>query len=424
MSGDEEQYSWVAIGPVDVEPGQLSGPGGSWDEVIPGDVEDLIDPDIRVLLPTDGWREVIVRSPAPAVRRTFAAPAKPDNGWSNEGDWVLAYVSQVVGETPKLWADASGGPLRPGQPSRRRGLRLHWTGPHVLSAAALSSLTVTLTNDSSDVVWVSDPGDFGYALGWLIDAVGERHGSPFFVSAMGQTLPTLAPGGSATIPLALNFERDTPMPAGSYRLESVLPALNLHGEPADIEVAYEPAARDALGETTTGGDSAAVKASATPSPTGGHAAAEPPVDSGLVGRPDGFEPVRRSEVNLLPWGPFGDFVELTIKLSGDIDAPGWRICYEGWRGNDGLTGPEELMVRPPTIDPFFGVQLFCRESQVEAYVRYVDDRVQMANRLLAQPDPKTDPAVAARSADDAVDALMRRRARLEELASQIPPPGQ
>jgi hypothetical protein len=134
------------------------------------------------------------------------------------------------------------------------------------------------------------------------------------------------------------------------------------------------------------------------------------------------EPVSRSEVSLLPQGTFNDFVELTVKLSGAIETPGWRICYEGWRGVGSLTGPVELMVRPPTVDAGGIIQLFCRESKVESYVKYIDERVRMANERFNMPEIPQDPEEAAKRAAEQAEDFIRRCAELDEIVSRIPAP--
>ena len=87
--------------------------------------------------------------------------------------------------------------------------------------------------------WISDPDDHGFAKGWLIDEAGHRHGSPWHTSSGYQVLPRLDPRASAQVPLSFGDDL-TRLPAGTNRLETTVPSMNLVGEPADIEITTAP----------------------------------------------------------------------------------------------------------------------------------------------------------------------------------------
>jgi len=216
MTDQFQPVEWVSLGEFDVDPADLTRPGQSWDDVIPGEATSTIPSSVMAVLPAGGWREVTLKEPTQG-ERLFAAPG--------ETGWFTVHLSP----TGVLSAADEPVAVRPGKATRRRGLTLT---VNTTSATSLYDLTATLTNTAAEP-WLADPDDSGVVHGHLARDGEPVEGGWFAYAPLSQQLHDLRPGESLELPIIVAPKAHELTP-GAYEVTAVLLSLALFSAPVEI----------------------------------------------------------------------------------------------------------------------------------------------------------------------------------------------
>ncbi|WP_349536587.1 hypothetical protein [Rhodococcus rhodochrous] len=223
----------VQIGPVEVDPAALQGPGSSlWDLLGDRRVE-MPSPDDVLDLPRQGWRRLVPSRPdVTPSSEVLAAPHRqiPEA-------WVLVFVNNVDG----IWtASTHPGPLQVHRcrAARRLGLELRWPGEHTCTAGTLPEMAIDLVN-TAETRWVNDAGDHMTVHGWVLDEKGERIMPGVLLFSHAPKLPDLDPGDRMPLQVNIATRNIEEFSAGRYALVAELYDLQLTSPPGTL-ILHEP----------------------------------------------------------------------------------------------------------------------------------------------------------------------------------------
>lgn len=216
MTDGTPPVEWVSLGEFDVDPADLTRPGQTWDDVVPGESTSTIPSGVLAALPAGGWREVTLEAPTHG-ERLFAAP--------RETGWFTAHLSP----TGVLSSSDEPGAVRPSKDTRRRGLTLT---VNTTGVTALDDLTATLTNTSAES-WTADPDDTGVVHGHITRDSEPAEGGWVAYAPLSQKLHDLQPGESVEFPVTIE-QTAHELAAGTYEVTAVLLSLALFSAPAEI----------------------------------------------------------------------------------------------------------------------------------------------------------------------------------------------
>ena len=222
----------VQVGPVEVDPAALDGPGSSlWDLLGDRRVE-MPSPDDVLDLPRQGWRRLFPSRPdSTPSSEVFAAPhgQVPDA-------WALVFVASADG----TWTVRTHpGPLRVHRcrAARRVGLELRWPSEHTCAAGTLPEVTINLVN-TANTRWVNDAGDHMTVHGWILDEKGERIVPGVLLFSHAPKLPDLDPGDRMPLRINIATRNIEDFPPGRYALVAELYDLRLTSRPGTL-ILYE-----------------------------------------------------------------------------------------------------------------------------------------------------------------------------------------
>ncbi len=234
VGGDEDwQLAWYDVPGSDVE-----SVGVPLEELL-GVVPDGLDELSRWPRPRVGWRLIHgeIPIPAPGELSVLAAP------WSLAGGsmWALLDIANPDGQVQMATSQPER--LRPGRVTRRRGLRLEWTVPHIAQHFGDRFQAELAVRNTSNKSWIGDGQDHTLVSGTVVGRDGSTPPPPVPVWARSfEALPIkglgpIAPGGTVELPLTrLDNTDQTALPPGEWLLEAQLQSLNLAAPPIAIIV--------------------------------------------------------------------------------------------------------------------------------------------------------------------------------------------
>ncbi|MFM1724234.1 hypothetical protein ABEU20_002812 [Rhodococcus sp. PAM 2766] len=231
--GSGRDLDLVQLGPVEVDPSVLEGPGASlWDLLGDRRIE-MRSPDDLLDLPRHGWRRLVPSgADATEVHEVFAAP----HG-EVPGAWALVFVDT----DPVRRVSAHPDPIRVHRcrAARRVGLELRWPCEQRARAGALPGVTIELVN-TADTTWVDEAGDHMTVHGWILDENGQRIVPGLFLFSDAPRLPDIAPDDRMSLRVDLVTRDVEHLPPGRYTLVAELHDLALASPPGALVLYASP----------------------------------------------------------------------------------------------------------------------------------------------------------------------------------------